>query len=145
MEINFPNKKFDVIKIRGVIEHLPDPKNELYEIYRILSKRGLLAINTLNAGSICGKIYREKFRMVNPLHHIYYFSRKTLSDMLQEVGFKICKISYHYFDTPYASWKNPLKILFDVISLRVFKKLYTVSPPFYGSIMDVYATKGISR
>lgn len=144
-EVNFPDEKFDVVKMRGVIEHLPDPINELREIYRILSKRSLLAINTPNIGSICGKIYREKFRMVSPLHHIYYFSGKTLFHMLEKVGFKIWKISYHYFDTPYASWRDPLKIFCDLVSLKVFREPYTVSPPFYGNVMDIYAAKGLSK
>ena len=131
-KIDFPEETFDVIKMRGVIEHLPDPMKELREACRILRKGGLIAINTPNIGSICGKIYKEKFRIVCPIYHIYYFSTRTLSLMLKIAGFKIQKVSYHYFDTPYASWRDPLKILFD----------RTVSPAFYGNIVDIYAVKG---
>lgn len=140
-KINFPNETFDVIKMRGTIEHLFDPMSELREIYRILRKGGLIAINTPNIGSICGRIYREKFRMVCPTHHIYYFSTKTLSLMLEKVGFKVRKVSYHYFDTPYASWRDSLKILRDIVSFRIFRKPYTVSPSFYGNVVDIYAVK----
>ena len=144
-EANFPQGIFDVVKLRGVIEHLPDPISELYEIYRILRKGGLIAVNTPNIDSICGMIYKEKFRMICPVRHIYYFSTKTLSLMLKKVGFRVLKVSYHYFDTPYASWKDSMKILCDVASFRIFKRPHTVSPPFYGNIVDIYAIKEVVR
>jgi len=140
-KVNFPDETFDVIKMRGTLEHLPDPMNELRESYRILHNGGLLAVNTPNIDSLCGRIYKGKFRMVDPIHHIYYFSTKILSLMLERVGFKVWKVSYHYFDTPYASCGDLLKILCDVASFRIFRKPYLVSPPFYGNIVDIYAIK----
>ncbi len=138
---DFPDETFDVIKMRGIIEHLPDPLGELYRVRRILRKGGLLTINTPNMGSICGKIYREKFRMVCPTHHIYYFSTRTLSLMLEKAGFKICKVSYHYFNTPYASWKDALKIFLDIAGLGILRNPCVVSPAFYGNIVDIYVMK----
>lgn len=140
-DINFSDETFDVIKMRGTIEHLPDPMNELRESYRILHNGGLLAVNTPNIDSLCARIYKGKFRMVDPIHHIYYFSTKILSLMLEIVGFKVQKVSYHYFDTPYASWRDLLKILCDVASFRISRKPHSVSPPFYGNIVDIYAIK----
>lgn len=140
-EINFPDGNFDVIKMRGVIEHLPDPAGELRESYKLLRRGGIIGINTMNMDSICARIYKEKFRLVSPTQHIYYFSTKTLVHMLEKTGFNITKISYHYFDTPYASFKDTLKILSDIMSLRIFRNPNTVSPPFYGNIVDMYAVK----
>jgi len=140
-DANIPEETFDVIKMRGVIEHLPDPLSEIQRVYRILRKGGLLAINTPNIGSICGKIYREKFRLVCPTHHIYYFSTKTLSLMLEKVGLKVLKVSYHYFDTPYANWKDGFKIFADIVGLGILRNPDIVSPAFYGNIVDIYVTK----
>ena len=127
--------------MRGVIEHLPDPLSELRRVHRVLRKDGMLTINTPNIGSICGKLYKEKFRLVCPTHHIYYFSTKTLSCMLEKTGFKVHKISYHYFDTPYANWKDILKIFLDVTGLGILRNPDVVSPAFYGNIVDIYVTK----
>jgi 2-polyprenyl-3-methyl-5-hydroxy-6-metoxy-1,4-benzoquinol methylase len=127
--------------MRGVIEHLPDPLSELHRVHRILRKGGLLTINTPNIGSICGKLYGEKFRLVCPTHHIYYFSTKTLSLMLEKAGFKVVKVSYHYFDTPYASWKDGFKIVRDIAGLGLWRNPKVVSPAFYGNIVDIYVTK----
>lgn len=140
-QLCFSDESFSVVKLRGSIEHLPDPIGELYEVYRILSKGGIIAVNTPNITSICARMYREKFRMICPTHHIYYFSTKTLSLMLKKVGFKVVKVSYHYFDTPYASWSDPVKIIADIAMLRILRKSDTVSPPFWGNIVDVYAQK----
>jgi SAM-dependent methyltransferase len=140
-DAHFPDNHFGVIKMRGVVEHLPDPISKLREIYRILDKGGLIGINTPNIGSFCGRIYKEKFRMVCPIHHIYYFSTNTLSDMLEKVGFRILKISYHYFDTPYYNWSHLPKVLYDIFSFNIFRNKYAVSPPFYGNAVDIYATK----
>lgn len=142
-ELNLSYGTFDVVTMRGVIEHLPDPMDELYQIYKILCEGGLIAVKAPSIGGICGKIYKEKTRFVCPTHHIYYFSTKTLLLMLQKAGFKPKKVSYHYFDTPYFSWRDPLKILYDVVSLNILRRDETVSPPFYGNIMDVYAVKEV--
>ena len=142
-DLRLTDESFDVVKIRGAIEHLPDPKSELYEIHRILRRGGIIAVNTPNIGSICARIYKEKFRVVCPTAHIYYFSTMTLSLMLKKVGFNVVKISYHYFDTPYASWRDPVKIVGDIAMLRIFRKPDIVSPPFWGNIVDVYAQKGL--
>jgi len=140
-DANFPDEAFDVVKMRGVIEHLSDPLSELCQIHRILRKGGMLTINTPNIGSLCGKLYRDKFRLVCPTHHIYYFSTKTLSGMLEKTGFKVCKASYHYFDTPYASWKDVFKIFLDTAGLGILRNPDVVSPAFYGNIVDIYVTK----
>jgi len=142
-ELNLPCETFDVVKMRAIIEHVPDPMDELQQVYRVLRKGGLIAVMAPNQDSICGRIYRGKSRMVEPLHHIYCFSTKTLSLMLKRVGFKVQKVSYHYFDTPYASWKDSLKILYDVVSFNILRKNEIVSPPFYGNIIDIYAVKEI--
>jgi len=140
-EADYPCEMFDIVKMRGSIEHLPDPMSELREVYRIMRTGGVITVNTPNIGSICGRIYKEKFRMVCPVHHIYYFSRKTLSQMLRKVGYRIYKVSYHYFDTPYANWMDILRILYDVVSLGIVRKHNVVSPSFYGNIVDIYAVK----
>lgn len=140
-EASFSDEAFDVVIIRGVIEHLPDPAGVLYEINRILREDGIIAVKTPNISSICARIYKEKFRIADPIHHVYYFSTKSLSSMLKNVGFEVQKISYYYFNTPYASWKNTLKILIDVTTFRIFRKFDTISPPFYGNIANIYAVK----
>lgn len=140
-DAKFESDYFDVVNIRGVIEHLPDPMAALKETYRILKKGGIVAINTPNIDSLCGKLYREKSRLVAPKYHIYYFSTRTISRMLAEAGFSIIKKSYFYFCTPYATWKDPFKILIDSVILLFNRNAKISSPAFFGNVINIYAKK----
>ena len=102
-EATFPAETFDVVKLQAVIEHLYDPKSELGEIHRILRRGGILAIQTPNIASICARLYHEKFRMVCPVQHLYYFSTKSLSQMLVQMGYKIKSVSFHPRNIPKVS------------------------------------------
>ena len=140
-DAKFESDYFDVVNIRGVIEHLPDPMGDLRESYRILKKGGIVAINTPNIASLCAKIYKNKFRLIDPKRHIYYFSTRTISKILEEVGFCIIKKSYFYLGTPYAIWKDPFKILIDSIVFLFNRNANVTSPAFFGNVVNIYAEK----
>ena len=140
-DLQYPDNFFDVVNLRGTLEHFPDPYEYLAESYRILKEGGIIAINTPNIGSFCARLYREKFNMIDPVHHIYYFSVKTLTKMLNKVGFKVIHKRFFYLDTPYVKWNDFFKINFD--SLRIFANSASnvKSPAFFGNIMHIYAKK----
>lgn len=140
--LGYDPESFDVVNLRGTIEHFPDPYKYLEESYRVLKKDGLIAINTPNVGAFCAKLYKDKFNMVDPVHHIYYFSDKTLEEMLKKVGFKIVRKRFFYFGTPYIHWTDGFKIL-----AACFRKLFSgnvgekKSPAFFDNIVHLYAQK----
>ena len=140
-EAHFPDEFFDVVEIRGVIEHLPDPKGVLLEAHRVLKKGGIVSINTPNIDSFVARLYKEKFGLVEPPVHIYYFSTKTISRMLEVTGFRIVKKSFFYTKTPYASWKDPLKIMVDLFRLTLARKSNFESPPFFRNVINIYGAK----
>ena len=83
---------FDVITIFDVIEHLPDPKKALLRINKLLKSNGLIVVTTPNIGSLCAKILGARWEEVQRVReHIYYFSGKTLKDMLELTGFEVLK------------------------------------------------------
>ena len=135
-QTKFPDNYFDVIHFRGVIEHVQDPTLDLKTAFRLLKPKGFLIISTTpNIESLAGRVYREMFRQVFPLEHIYYFSPKTLCALLDKTNFRIVKKYYPYLKTPY---ENLFKDLMDFI-LNKFKG--TESPPFFKSMMTFYAKK----
>jgi SAM-dependent methyltransferase len=140
---DLPSNSFDVIIIRGTIEHVPNPRQTLKTILSLLKPDGLVAINTPNIDSFAAKIYRQNFRLVDPIHHIWYFSPSTITRLLNEVGFTPPTIDFNYFNTPYFRFSDISAVGFNWLKfLLVGKRPETVSPPFYGNIMDVYARKG---
>lgn len=135
-DCKFPNSFFDVVHLRGVIEHLQSPKGDLKILNRLLKPEGWLIISTTpNLTSPAARIFREKYKLVSPKEHIYNFSVKTLSELLKKTDFQIKKIYYPYLNTPYANLFKDIKNFF------LNQILNKESPPFFHSVMTIYAKK----
>lgn len=93
-EASFPDNYFDAVVINDVIEHMPDPKEILQEVRRILNPAGVLCISTPDVNSFTSKLLKARWWGIQQAH-IYYFSKETLSKMLDAAGFKALKYSSH--------------------------------------------------
>jgi len=87
------SSSFDVVTFFEVIEHLHDPLTFLKEVNRILKPDGILALSTGNVNSLEAKIRGEKWYYFAPKFHLYYFSIKTIKEILNQTGFRIIKIT----------------------------------------------------
>lgn len=131
-----PEKYFDIVQMRGVLEHSQDPTDDLEKIRKVLKDDGLLRISQLpNIDSICGKLFKTRFNQVKPREHLYYFSPATIRATLKKRGFKVVKIMYPYIGTPYAL---PLR---DLINVATYMFSSKESPAFFRNMMIVYARK----
>jgi SAM-dependent methyltransferase len=102
-DLDIPND-FDLIMLRGVIEHFSDPIGCLKKCAESLKKGGYLFITATPAGnSFSFYIYREKWRLFTPLEHIHYFSVDHLTKILEPIGFTLTARHYPYEETPYAN------------------------------------------
>ena len=84
---------FDAITMWDVIEHVPDPLGELQEVRRILRDGGLVSIITPDVDSWVARWLGnrwEEFRRVR--EHIYFFSRRTMTETLRKAGFEVLRI-----------------------------------------------------
>jgi 2-polyprenyl-3-methyl-5-hydroxy-6-metoxy-1,4-benzoquinol methylase len=92
-ECNLESSSFDVVTLYDVVEHFPNPKNELKEIWRILKPGGWLIIETPNIESISVKfLYGPNSDLVQPHAHLVLFSKSTIRRILQTVGFRVTKM-----------------------------------------------------
>jgi 2-polyprenyl-3-methyl-5-hydroxy-6-metoxy-1,4-benzoquinol methylase len=92
-ECNLESSSFDVVTLYDVLEHFPDPKNELREIRRILKPGGWLIIETPNIDSVPVKLlYGAKSDLVQPNAHLVLFSKATLRRILEMMGFRVTKM-----------------------------------------------------
>ena len=141
-DLLYPSDYFDCVNVRGVIEHLPDPLGDLKETYRILKPGGVVSINTPNIDSLCARLYRGDFRLVDPRFHIYYFSPRTMRMMLERAGFRVLREVYFYLDTPYADpVADLIKIVTDLARKQTEPSLQAESPPFFENVLNIYAVK----
>jgi 2-polyprenyl-3-methyl-5-hydroxy-6-metoxy-1,4-benzoquinol methylase len=85
-QAKYPSNFFDAVVLKDVIEHLPDPKATLEEIRRILKPTGILCCNTPDIDSLPSKVLKTRWWGIKQ-SHLYYFTTKTLQQMLEAAGF----------------------------------------------------------
>lgn len=87
--LSLPESAYQAITMLDVLEHLTDPLPTLKEAYKILSPRGLLLINTPDAGSWLAKLLGKGWHLLVPPEHLHYFNRNNLKKFLSDNGFKV--------------------------------------------------------
>lgn len=88
-EANLPEGAFDVVTLRHVLEHVPDPVALLTGVHRTLRPGGLLVLLTPNVDSLGHRLLGEGWRGLEPPRHLYLFSKRTLATSVQRAGFSI--------------------------------------------------------
>lgn len=85
---------YDLICLWDTIEHLEHPMRYLERAARWLKPGGLLAITTGDLDSAMSRFRRERWRMIHPPTHLYYFSAATLGDAVQRCGLDVRQVTY---------------------------------------------------
>lgn len=115
--IPFPNGTFDVVHAHHVIEHLHNPLKACLEIYRTLKPGGLFFLEVPNQfdnimfirDSLLHRLKQRK-RNIRSIHHLYFFSRNTIEQLLAFSGFEQIKIK-DYYSWKSRGWRFPLSVL----------------------------------
>ncbi|MEY3283125.1 MAG: hypothetical protein RIR86_1138 [Acidobacteriota bacterium] len=92
-EAALPADSFDVAVLYHVIEHFRDPRRELNELNRLIRPGGHLVIETPDVETIWFQLLRARWRQIIP-DHLFFFSRTTLTRLLQEEGFTVTEIRH---------------------------------------------------
>jgi SAM-dependent methyltransferase len=115
-ENKFPPSSFDAVLASHLIEHLNDPAGLVREVRRVLAPGGRFFVTTPNSAGFQARLFRGRWRSAI-FDHLYLFSIKTLSRLLEGNGFAVEKI---------ATWGGlaagtapaPLKRFFDRAAKR---------------------------
>ncbi len=101
---NFPDNSFDVIVMRHVLEHVPDPVRVLKECNRLLKPRGVLALAMPNGRSLGSHWFGRYWRGLTTPWHLHLFNPKSLKILLEKSGYLNVKIRTLSFP---ARWIYP--------------------------------------
>jgi hypothetical protein len=88
---DLPDEFFDVVTLWDVIEHVGDPLEELRRVHNLLKSDGLVVVHTIDISSFFARLMGSRWPWLMEMH-LYYFSRRTLRQMLQKAGFSVLDI-----------------------------------------------------
>jgi SAM-dependent methyltransferase len=85
-------RKFDVISMWDVFEHLKDGFTYLNHMKNLLTDDGVVFLQIPSADSLAAKILQEHCNMFDGLEHVNLYGEKTISTLAQNCGFEIASI-----------------------------------------------------
>ncbi len=90
------DETFDVITLFHVLEHLPDPRQVLEGLGRLLRPSGRIIIEVPNANDALLTLYRcEPFtRFTYWSCHLFLFTAKTLVELCAQAGFRVDAVNH---------------------------------------------------
>jgi 2-polyprenyl-3-methyl-5-hydroxy-6-metoxy-1,4-benzoquinol methylase len=91
-ECRFADGSFRAVLASHLIEHLSDPRSFIREARRVLAPDGRVFITTPNIDGLQARITGGRWRSAI-FDHLYLFSIKTLSALLENERFKIERIA----------------------------------------------------
>jgi 2-polyprenyl-3-methyl-5-hydroxy-6-metoxy-1,4-benzoquinol methylase len=86
-------KKYKLITLFDVLEHLPDLKSTFTKLSDLLDEDGIVALITPDFSSTQRKLFGKKWFQYKPQEHIQYFTPKTLAKAIEPYGLKLVHAS----------------------------------------------------
>lgn len=99
LDAGFADASFDFVRLRDVIEHLPNPYAALLEIKRILAPGGVVLLATPNQDGLPTQLRvwldgeYTKVATVPPPHHLHGFTPETLSRIVTRSGLEVLEVT----------------------------------------------------
>lgn len=128
-----PTRRYRLITLFDVLEHLPDINNDFAKLSTMLDDDGIIALVTPDFNSFQRKLFGHRWFQFKPREHIYYFHQSTLRRLAEKHGFEIlyCSRSGQFADFDFlhdrlAKYRFPLfnRLFLIICTLLALKKSY---------------------
>ncbi len=103
LELVAQKERFKVVTLWHVLEHLPDPRATLKNLFALLSDRGLLVIAVPDRESWDAQHYGPDWAAWDVPRHLSHFRRTDIKRLLHEHGFELVAIQRMWLDAAYVS------------------------------------------
>ena len=97
------DKKFDVITMWHVLEHVPNLFECLEQLKDMLKEKGKLIIAVPNFKSYDAEYYKEYWAAYDVPRHLWHFSQKSIRTLFDSVEMKVVKVHPLKYDSFYVS------------------------------------------
>lgn len=85
---------FELITMWDYLEHSFTPDEDIQRAYELLQPGGILAVATPDVGSFPARIFKQNWMGFKEHEHLYYFTKKNLTQLLKKKGFQVLSASY---------------------------------------------------
>jgi SAM-dependent methyltransferase len=109
LKTNLTREAFDAACLFDCIEHLVSPQLFIEKLNSVLKVNGYLFITTGDVSSPLARLQRENWRLIDPPLHIHYFTRKSLTTLLERYGFEVVKIKYP------GAWRSNAQLVLSLL------------------------------
>ena len=99
----FKNRKFDVITLWHVLEHVENLSEYISILHSLLSDDGKLIIAVPNFKSDDAKFYKKNWAAYDVPRHLWHFSQTSISKLFSEVNMVVEKTIPMKFDAYYVA------------------------------------------
>lgn len=94
LSAQLPSSTYDIVTLWDVMEHLRNPLGTLNEAFRIMRPGGILCFSTGDIDSFYARIMGRFWHLLTPPQHLFYFSPKSIRQMLDRCGFAVNQITH---------------------------------------------------
>lgn len=99
-EIDFGKKKFDIITLWHVLEHLTNPRLVFKKMHEILADDGIIVFATPNTDSLGFHLGKKYWFHLDSPRHLMLFNMKTVQFVCEKTGFTIESSRNEFYDYP---------------------------------------------
>ncbi|PID57334.1 hypothetical protein CSB45_07350 [candidate division KSB3 bacterium] len=87
--LDLPERSFDVLSMRHVLEHVSTPGTFIRACCRLLKEDGILCLTVPNFNGLHARIEKERWFHLTLPYHVAHYTAKTLEMVLKHHGLKI--------------------------------------------------------
>lgn len=99
----YETKKFDVITMWHVLEHVPNLSEYIRTLEKLLEDNGILVIAVPNFKSFDANLYKEFWAAYDVPRHLWHFSQKSIEKLFAEVNMEVVEKHPLKFDAYYVA------------------------------------------
>jgi len=92
------SKKYDIIIMWHVLEHIKNPSVFLQRLSSLLNKNGVFIFEVPNRNSLGFRLTRKQWFHLDTPRHLYHFNQHSLKQLLNQQGLKIVAYSGNTID-----------------------------------------------
>jgi 2-polyprenyl-3-methyl-5-hydroxy-6-metoxy-1,4-benzoquinol methylase len=127
--LSLPEKQFDVVTMWDTIEHLARPDLYVQRASALLKQGGVLCATTGDIGSTMAKMRKQRWRLIHPPTHLYYFDRPSITKLMEQSGLEVVHFEHCGYSRSVKQMLYSLLVLNHETALR--KRLYDVLKPLF--------------